>query len=383
MHLIDGLASAGASVDFGWQNLATTFVNAIERLMIVSSETSTCGSTGSWLFKNKEHGKASAAGSLGMILMWDVDSGLTQINKYFQSNDNYVIVSALLGAGIVNCSIRNDYHPVRLSMVYVSVMLKIDCQISLGILYDFFLQALTLPSDHIGKEDTTVRIGAIMGLGLTYTGSEDEQVREKLSPTLADRNALLDVIAFTAISLGLIYLGSCNEDVNDAIVFALIKLSELELDNPLSRLLPFGLGLLYLGKKGIEFMLSISWGNVLNILTGGICCSRESGISVGQFLWLLDSSAFPTQRLSHDTDLEVAMAAIISLGLIGAGTNNDRIARMLRNLSRYYYKAVGLLFCVRIAQSLVHLGKGLLTFALYHSNRLLCLDKSTVLCFLS
>ncbi|CAI0400701.1 unnamed protein product, partial [Linum tenue] len=30
-------------------------------------------------------------------------------------------------------------------------------------------------------------------------------------------------------------------------------------------------------------------------------------------------------RLSHDTDSEVASAAIISLGLIGAGTNNARI----------------------------------------------------------
>lgn len=82
-------------------------------------------------------------------------------------------------------------------------------------------------------------------------------------------------------------------------------------------------------------------------------------------------------RLSHDTDSEVAMvsylfathglgssyfidllcsvglmfhlilqAAIISLGLIGAGTNNARIAGMLRNLSSYYYKDASLLFCV-------------------------------------
>ncbi|KAL5706883.1 26S proteasome non-ATPase regulatory subunit 2 B [Ranunculus cassubicifolius] len=51
-------------------------------------------------------------------------------------------------------------------------------------------------------------------------------------------------------------------------------------------------------------------------------------------------------RLSHDSDSEVAMAAIISLGLIGAGTNNARIAGMLRNLSSYYYKEASLLFCV-------------------------------------
>nr|GLL46285.1 26S proteasome non-ATPase regulatory subunit 2 homolog A-like [Ipomoea trifida] len=42
------------------------------------------------------------------------------------------------------------------------------------------------------------------------------------------------------------------------------------------------------------------------------------------------------------------MAAIISLGLTGAGTNNARIAGMLCNLSSYYYKEPDLLFCVRM-----------------------------------
>ena len=47
-----------------------------------------------------------------MILLWDVDSGLAQIDKYFHSNDNHVIAGALLGVGIVNCSIKNDCDPV-------------------------------------------------------------------------------------------------------------------------------------------------------------------------------------------------------------------------------------------------------------------------------
>jgi len=76
-------------------------------------------------------------------------------------------------------------------------------------------------------------------------------------------------------------------------------------------------------------------------------------------------------RLSHDTDSEVAMSAIISLGLIGAGTNNARLAGMLRSLSSYYYKDPSLLFFVRIAQGLVHMGKGLLTLTPFHSERLL------------
>ena len=55
-------------------------------------------------------------------------------------------------------------------------------------------------------------------------------------------------------------------------------------------------------------------------------------------------------------------------GLIGAGTNNARLAGMLRGLSSYYYKEPTLLFLVRAAQGLVHMGKGLLNLAPKHSN---------------
>ena len=55
-------------------------------------------------------------------------------------------------------------------------------------------------------------------------------------------------------------------------------------------------------------------------------------------------------------------------GLIGAGTNNARLAGMLRSLSSYYYKEAGMLFLVRVAQGLVHLGKGLLGLAPYHTD---------------
>lgn len=55
-------------------------------------------------------------------------------------------------------------------------------------------------------------------------------------------------------------------------------------------------------------------------------------------------------------------------GLIGAGTNNARLANLLRGLSSYYYKEPTALFLVRVAQGLVHMGKGLLTMAPQHSD---------------
>lgn len=44
----------------------------------------------------------------------------------------------------------------------------------IGIL--FWLQAYALLYDSVTKEDPTIRIGAIMGLGLAYAGSQKEEV---------------------------------------------------------------------------------------------------------------------------------------------------------------------------------------------------------------
>ena len=125
-----------------------------------------------WLFKNKEHGKTSAAASLGMISLWDGDSGFGLIDKYLHSNDNHVIAGALLGIGIFNSSIKSDCDP-----------------------------ALAILGEYIDKEDPSIRIGAIMGLGIAYAGARNEKIRSKLTPILSDAKAPLDVVTFSAISL--------------------------------------------------------------------------------------------------------------------------------------------------------------------------------------
>ena len=100
-------------------------------------------------------------------------------------------------------------------------------------------------------------------------------------------------------------------------------------------------------------------------------------------------------KFSHDTDVEVAHNSIFALGLIGAGTNNARLAATLRQLAQYHAKDSNNLFMVRIAQGLVHMGKGTMSLNPYHSDHQLlspvavagllgcvvaCLDvKSTIL----
>ncbi|KAH8913403.1 hypothetical protein BT69DRAFT_1344638 [Atractiella rhizophila] len=74
-------------------------------------------------------------------------------------------------------------------------------------------------------------------------------------------------------------------------------------------------------------------------------------------------------KYSHDNDLDVAMNAIFAMGLLGAGTNNARLAQMLRQLATYYATQPECLFTVRIAMGLVHLGKGTITVNPFHTDR--------------
>lgn len=57
------------------------------------------------------------------------------------------------------------------------------------------------------------------------------------------------------------------------------------------------------------------------------------------------------------------------MGLVGAGTNNARLAQLLRGLASYYHREPNCLFMVRIAQGLLHLGKGTMTLNPYHTDR--------------
>lgn len=74
-------------------------------------------------------------------------------------------------------------------------------------------------------------------------------------------------------------------------------------------------------------------------------------------------------RYSHDPDLEVSQNAIYAMGLVGAGTNNARLAQLLRQLAQYYSKSPDCLFMVRIAQGILYLGKGTLTLTPFNTER--------------
>lgn len=424
-HLVETGGGSGPTLDSARANLANTFVNAFvnagfgqDKLMTVTPESE--GSSGDsvhWIFKNKDHGKTSATASLGMITLWDVEGGLPQLDKYLYSNDQAVVAGALLGVGIVNSNVRDEFDP-----------------------------AYALLSEHVTAPDTGVRLGAIMGLGLAYNGTRREDVRDLLAPLVTDNDVNIEIAGYAALSLGLVFCGSAEEQCVGVALQALMTRGEPELTTPGAKFLVLGLGLLFFGRQDdadatlevaktfnerisqyaqvvVESLAFAGTGDVLRVqqllsLAGdpveveddtlwkathqsaavmGIALvamgedlgkdmagrSMEHLLQYGEpfvrravplAVALLNTSN-PSMgamdmlsRLSHDSDVEVGANAVLAMGIIGAGTNNARLAGLLRSLSAYYAKEPAMLFLVRVAQGLVHMGKGLLTLAPHHAH---------------
>lgn len=441
-HLDNSRTPFGSQIDSARQNLAASFVNGFvnagfgqDKLLMEDGN--------KWLYKNKEHGMLSATASLGLILLWDVDGGLTPIDKYLYSNEDYIKSGALLACGIVNCGVRNEVDP-----------------------------ALALLSDYVLHQNSTMRIGAILGLGLAYAGSNRSVVLELIGSVFSSERrtgSTMEVMGIAALSLGMIAVGSCNSEVTEVLLQTIMDRSELELKDTYARFLPLGLGLVYLGRQEaaeaviaaleiiqepfrsmattmVEICAYAGTGNVLKIQQLLHLCSehyepassesesssskkdaaaaaqkekedKEKDLSACQSVAVLgialiamgeeigSEMAFRSfgnllrycepcirravplalglisvsnpklnildtlSKFSHDSDAEVAHNSIFAMGMVGAGTNNARLAAMLRQLAQYHAKDPNNLFMVRIAQGLTHLGKGTLTLSPYHSDR--------------
>lgn len=422
-------AANSLAVDSARGNLASSFVNAFvnagynkDKLMGTdTSSTSTANAAAdnstNWIYKNKGHGMMSAAASLGMIMMWNVDEGLNAIDKYFHMNEEFAKAGACLGIGILCNGIRNESDP------------------ALALLSEYLEDSSTKPT-------TTVRTAAISGLGLAYAGTQREDIKELLEAIVGNTETTsITEVALAGLSLGLLFVGTCNDDISSLLLQRLMETSEVDLNHTMSRFLSLGLGLLYLGagercdaileairiiehprgkytEYTVETCAYAHSGNVLKVqqmlrtctdhLTENaehqavavlgialIAFGEEIGteMTLRTFDHLLQYGELPVRRvvplaiallyisnpeyaiidqfsrLSHDADAEVSQCAIFGLGLVSAGSNNSRVANLLRQLADFYAKEANHLFMVRIAQGLNAMGKGLLGLTPFHSDR--------------
>lgn len=411
--------NAPIKTDSAKNNLSSTFVNGFLNAGFSKDKLMTEGSNGDWLFKNREHGRISAAASVGLICLWDPDTGANELDRYSYTTDDYVKAGVMLGMGITNVNIRTSFN----------------------IAYTFLM-------DHINSSSPLVMQCAALGMGFAYAGSPKPEVKECLSSLYDDvvgsSTPNMELQAHVVLAMALNNIGSCDSELSESWIMSLIEKGQDGMKSPYTRFFALALGLLYLGKGdrsslALEALQAVPghWGeyirmtvetcayagsgNVLKIqsLLGvagqkledeksipqavavlglALIASREEigrqmvirsfdhlmqygeaavrrAVPLAMGLLMIgdpDISIMDTlSKFSHDHDSEVAMGAIFALGLIGAGTNNSRIAGLLRNLSSYYAKESNPLFIVRLAQGLVHLGKGTITLNPFHSDRFL------------
>lgn len=238
----------GTNLDAAKQNLANSFVNGLVNCAFGKDTVFTSSEEGNkWLHKHKDHGMVSAAASLGLILLWDVDSGLTEIDKYLYSPEETIRSGAMLACGIVNARIKNDCDP-----------------------------ALALLSDNVLDKSMVIRSGSIIGLGIAYAGTNREDVIQVLMPVLDDPKSSLEIKAYCSVSLGLIAVGTCHAELTERILQLLSSLPQAAvLKEPSFRYLALGLGLLYLGRQEATDAVR----EALNILSEPFRSLREA---VGQ-----------------------------------------------------------------------------------------------------
>jgi 26S proteasome regulatory subunit N1 len=421
-HLESNRVAGLTNLDSARHNLAAGFVNAFvnagfgnDKMMMVEEEKS------SWVWKTKEEGMMSTVASLGTLMLWDVETGLDKIDKYTYAPEDQIQAGAMLAIGIMNSGVRIDSDP------------------ALALLGD---------EEKLAHKSPMVKVASIMGLGLAYAGSNREALLELLLPIVVDTSLDMEISAMAALSLGMIFVGSSNSDVSEAIVQTFLDDDrKSQLKDKWTRFMALGLGLLFFGQqeqvdviletlKAIDHPMSkptsvlaeiCAWagtGTVLKLQELLHICNDHiedtddkkgdellqayaviglglvaMGEEVGQEMVLrqfghlmhygeanirkavplamgLLSPSNPQMkvydtlsRYSHDNDNDVAINAIFAMGLLGAGTNNARLAQLLRQLASYYHRDQESLFMVRIAQGLLHMGKGTLSISPFHTDR--------------
>lgn len=422
-HLESTRVAGLTNLDSARHNLAAGFVNAFvnagfgqDRMMMTDDDTKS-----SWVWKTKEEGMVSTMASMGMLFLWDVEGGLDRIDRYTYAPEDEIVAGCQLAMGIINSGVRIDSDP------------------ALALLGD---------QEKLNHQSPLVRMTSIMGLGLAYAGSNKEILLDLLLPIVVDTSLEMQISAMAALSLGMIFVGSSNSDVSEAIVQTFLDDERgYQLKDKWTRFMALGLGLLYFGQqeevdviletlKAIDHPMSkptsvlseiCAWagtGTVLKMQELLHICNdyiEESddkkgdellqayaviglglvamGEDIGQEMVLrqfghlmhygkanirkavplamgLLSPSNPQikvydtlSRYSHDNDNDVAINAIFAMGLLGAGTNNARLAQLLRQLASYYHRDQESLFMVRIAQGLLHVGKGTMSISPFHTDR--------------
>ncbi|KAM0524512.1 hypothetical protein ACHAPE_000608 [Trichoderma viride] len=421
-HLESSRVAGMTNLDSARHNLAAAFVNAFvnagfgnDKMMLVESQKE------AWVWKTKGEGMMSTVASLGTLLMWDIENGLDSIDRYTYASEPEITAGAMLAIGIMNSGVRIESEPTIALLGDAdklhndNPLIRTACLMGLGLAYagsskDEVIELL-MPMIADSTQDMQISAMAALACGLIAIGTSHPEVSEAIITTLMDderKNQLTDKwTRFLGLGLGLLFFGR-QEEVDVILetlkavdhpvakatavlaeicawagTGAVLKIQELlhicnehqeesenkKGDELLQAYAVLGIALVAMGEEVGQEMVLRQFGHLMHYGEPNI--RKAVPLAMG-----LISPSNPQMkvydtlsRYSHDNDPEVAINAIFAMGLLGAGTNNARLAQLLRQLASYYHRDQDALFMVRIAQGLLHLGKGTLSLNPFHSDR--------------
>lgn len=421
-HLESSRTAGLTNVDSARHNLASAFVNAFtnagfgaDKMMLVE------GDKTSWVFKTRDDGMMSTTASLGMLLKWDIEGGLDHIDKYTYANEEQIKAGALLAIGILNSGVRLDSEPALALLSDDDNIMSKDIQKRVASIMGLGLACAGTNKEDLLEillpivEDTSLEMQisamAALSLGFIFVGSGNDRVSEAIITTLLDEDRQKQLkdkwTRFMSLGLALLFFGRQEEVevvletlkaidhpmAKPAAVLAevcawagtgtVLKLQELlhicndhiedndekKGDELLQTYAVIGLSLIAMGEDVGQEMVLRQFGHLMHYGEANI--RKAVPLAMG-----LISPSNPQMkvydtlsRYSHDNDNDVAINAIFAMGMLGAGTNNARLAQLLRQLASYYHRDQNSLFMVRIAQGLLHMGKGTMSINPFHTDR--------------
>ena len=361
---------------------------------------------------------------LGLVNIWDYLEGPGKLYEYAgnKETDIYKRAGRNMGLGISLSNIH-DENDVAVAVLLEELKDK-NLNIKISALFGLGLAAAGTQNEKILKalydvfQDFSygfeVSAFVSLALGLIFIGSSNESVFEELFTVLITRNEESKgkifenpFFAIYVLGMGLICLGKQkdNESMIDTLVtmetfskemkdylkvmltsfsyagsgnvsrvqelMQIIAKSAEEVNPKVQSIAVIGCSLIALGEDVGAEMLSRSFNHFLQF--GDVNIKRSVSLAMALLnlsnpkVTVIDSLT----KFCYDSDKSVAMNAIFSMGLVSSGSNHSRVAGLLRSLASYYSEETNPLFMVRVAQGLLHMGKGIITLDPVYSHKLL------------
>lgn len=209
-------------------SIASSFINAGFGTEVLLSKKDS-----DWLYKNKEEGLLCLLSGLGLVNIWDYLEGPGKLYEYAGNKESDVFKRAgrNIGLGVSLATIHDDND------IAVAVLLE-----------------------ELKDKNLNIKISAVFGLGIAAAGTQNQAVMDALLEVIQDFSYGFELSAFISLALGLIFIGSSNDDVFNELFSILLSRNDggkgKIFESPYFVLYSLGIGLLCLGKqKDNEFMI--------------------------------------------------------------------------------------------------------------------------------